>query len=177
MNRRRLDAESFRDSVLQISGRIDFATGGPGIQQFAQKPGPQATPKLDYDAFDWNRREAGRRSIYRVVWRGIQDPFMESMDFPDMALLSAHRPFSVSALQALSVFNNDFVLHHSQSLAERLTVEHESLADQVRDAVRLIYLRDPTPAEQAELFDYAERHGLAALCRVLFNSNEFLFVE
>ena len=177
MNRRPLDAESFRDAVLQISSRIDLTMGGPGIQQFTQSKGAQLTPKLDYDAFDWNHRAAARRSIYRVVWRGIADPFMESLDFPDLGLLAPKRGFSVSALQALTVYNNDFVLHHSQILAEKLKASHETLADQVTQACRLIYLREPSKEEVTILVDYAKQHGLAATCRVLLNSNEFVFVE
>lgn len=177
MNRRRLDAESYRDSILQISGRIDLTMGGPGIQQFTQSKGAQATPKLDYDAFDWDNPSAARRSIYRVVWRGIADPFMESLDFPDLGLLSPKRGESVSALQALSVFNNDFVLHHSQALAKSLESAQTTVDDQVAQAIRLIYLREAGNREIALLVSYAQKYGLAATCRVLLNSNEFLFVE
>jgi len=177
MNRRRLDAESFRDAVLQISGRIDLKMGGPGIQQFTQSKGAQLTPTLDYDAFHWNDPSAARRSIYRVVWRGIADPFMESLDFPDLGQLSPNRGFSVSALQALTVFNNDFVLHHSQVLADKLAASHATVDEQVTEACRLIYLREPATEEHAILVAYARQHGLAATCRVLFNSNEFLFVD
>ncbi|MGZ0166815.1 MAG: PSD1 and planctomycete cytochrome C domain-containing protein [Planctomycetales bacterium] len=177
MNRRRLDAESYRDSILQISGRINLTMGGPGIQQFMQSPGAQATPKLDYDAFDWNNPSAARRSIYRVVWRGIADPFMESLDFPDLGLLSPKRGESVSALQALSVFNNDFVLHHSQVLAKSLEETQTTIDDQVAQACRLVYLREPRQEENVLLAAYAQQHGLAATCRVLLNSNEFLFVD
>ena len=176
-NRRQLDAESFRDAVLQISGRIDWAMGGPGIQQFTQAKGAQLTPTLDYDAFDWNHPTAARRSIYRVVWRGIADPFMEALDFPDLGLLSPKRGSSVSPLQALTVFNNDFVLHHSQLLAARLEASHATLDEQVAEACRLIFLRDPADKENASLVAYAQQHGLAATCRVLFNSNEFVFVD
>ena len=177
MNRSRLDAESFRDAVLQISGRINFTMGGPGIQQFTQSKGAQATPKLDYDAFDWGDPSAARRSIYRVVWRGIADPFMESLDFPDLGLLAPKRGVSVSALQALTVFNNDFVLHHSQVLADQLTTQHPELQHQVAEACRLIFLREPRQEETALLAQYASQHGLAAMCRVLLNSNEFIFVD
>ena len=48
MNQKRLDAETFRDSVLQISGRLDLTMGGPGIKQFVERKGPQATPSLNY---------------------------------------------------------------------------------------------------------------------------------
>jgi hypothetical protein len=177
MNRRRLDAESFRDSVLQVSGRLDLTMGGPGIQQFVQSKGRQGTPNLDYKAFDWNNSNAARRSIYRVVWRGIADPFMESLDFPDLGILAPKREVSVSALQALALYNNDFVLHHAQVLADRLKQEHELLDQQVDQAVRLIYLREPTEQEAAALLAFRQEHGLAAACRVLFNSNEFIFVD
>jgi len=177
MNRRRLDAESFRDSILQISGRIDLTMGGPGIRQFTQSKGAQLSPKVDYEAFDWNDPSAGRRSIYRAVWRGSADPFMESLDFPDLGLLSPKRGESVSALQALSVFNNDFVLHHSHVLAKLLEASETTIASQISQACRLIYLREPDDEERVMLVAYAQKHGLAATCRVLLNSNEFLFVD
>jgi hypothetical protein len=177
MNRQRLDAESFRDAVLQISGRIDLTMGGPGIQQFTMTTGSQLTPKLHYDAFDWNSAAAGRRSIYRVVWRGISDPFMESLDFPDLGQLAPQRGDAVSALQALTFFNNDFVLHHAHVLADQLEASQSTLDDQLAEACRRVYLREPEPDELAMLVSYATDHGLAAVCRVLFNSNEFLFVD
>ncbi|NIP93757.1 MAG: DUF1553 domain-containing protein, partial [Akkermansiaceae bacterium] len=177
MNGRRLDADSYRDALLQISGRLDLTMGGPGVEQFVKSKGPQSTPKLDYDGYDWNHPGAARRSIYRVVWRGIADPFMEALDFPDLALLSPKRSASVSALQSLALFNNNFVLHHSLELAARLERQHAELGEQVRHAILLTHLRHPTGSELAELTAYARQHGLAALARVLFNSNEFLFVE
>ena len=177
MNRHRLDAESFRDAVLQISGRIDLKMGGLGVQQFTQSKGAQLTPKLDYGAFDWNHPSAARRSIYRVVWRGIADPFMESLDFPDLGLLSPKRGVSVSSLQALVVFNNDFVLHHSQLLADKLKANDATVDEQLAQACRLIYLRAPGKKENALLVAYAKQHGLAATLRILLNSNEFTFVD
>jgi len=176
-NRRPLDAESFRDAVLQISGRIDLKMGGPGIQQFSQSKGAQATPVLDYDAFDWTDPSAARRSIYRVVWRGIADPFMEALDFPDLGLLAPKRGSSVSALQALTVYNNRFVLHHCQLLEDNLKANYQTTHEQVAHACRLIYLREPSAEEVTILTKYAQKHGLSATCRVLFNSNEFLFVN
>lgn len=176
MNRQRLDAETFRDSALRIAGRIDWRMGGPGIEQFGKSKGPQATPALDYYAFDWNSEAARRRSIYRVVWRGIPDPFMETLDFPDLGLLPPRRSFSVSGLQALSLFNNDFVLHSSSWIAERIEKEKEA-PDQVRRAVQLCWQRSPTSKEEAIFSEYVGVHGLAAFCRILLNTNEFLFVD
>ena len=176
-NRRRLDAEIFRDQALQLSGRLDLRMGGPGVEQFSANEGIQNTPFLDYGGFDWNSPAAKRRSLYRVVWRGIPDPFMEAMDFPDLGLLSANREFSASPLQSLTLFNDNFVLAASQWLAARVEHEEQTMEDRVRRAVQLIFLREPATDELHDLSSYANAHGLAALCRVLLNSNEFLFVD
>ncbi|MEQ2007573.1 MAG: PSD1 and planctomycete cytochrome C domain-containing protein [Limisphaerales bacterium] len=177
MNSSRLDAESFRDAVLAVSGRMDLALGGPGTQHFKLSKGPQLTPKVDYTPFDWDAPGAGRRSIYRVVWRGIADPFMEALDFPDAALLQPTRSFSASALQALTLFNNDFVLRHSEHFAARVQKLGEDTPARVRAMVRLAFQRAATPEEVRAMSAYAEQHGLPALGRVLFNSNEFLFIN
>ncbi len=184
--RRRLDADMLRDAVLAVSGRVDWRMGGPSVQQFRSGPGPQLTPKLDYDAYDWNGPDAGRRSVYRFVWRGIADPFMETLDFPDAALLQPARSESVSALQALATLNNDFMLRHSEHFAQRLERDEGVAFDptgdgierrRARRAAQLAWQREPTDGELGALTSYASQHGWSALCRVLLNSAEFLYVE
>ena len=123
MNAMRLDGEQYRDSIRQISGRIDLTMGGPGIKHFVQTKGVFMTPNLSYDAYDWSRPDAGRRDIYRVVWRGIPDPFMEAMDFPNLGLLTPKRNHTFSPLQSLVLLNNDFVLKHADYLAKQLQQE------------------------------------------------------
>ena len=176
MNRSRLDADSIRDSVLAISGRLDLAMGGPSIPHYTSKPGAQTTPTLNYENFDWNSPGAARRSIYRVVWRGIADPFMDAIDFPDMALLSPVRSFSASPLQSLALFNNEFVLHHCERFAARLG-PFGGMERRIAEAFRLVFQRDATADEIADFTALANTHGLPAALRVLFNSNEFLFLN
>jgi mono/diheme cytochrome c family protein len=176
-NRLRLDADSFRDFTLATSGALDLTMGGPAIQHFKQSKGPQNTPALDYTGYDWNQPGAARRSIYRYVWRGIADPFMESLDFPDLGLLAPTRGFSVSSLQSLTLFNNDFVLHHSEVLARRVQHEAPILERQVARAIALAWLRPAEPRELVTLTAFAQAQGLPALGRALLNSNEFLFVD
>jgi len=177
MNRPRLDAETFRDSVLAASGRLDLTMGGPSIALFTSKPGPQSTPVLNYDNFERDSPGASRRSIYRLVWRAIADPFMDTLDFPDLGLLSPVRGFSASALQALALFNNEFVLHYSGHFAARLEKTDSTPEEQIRAAFAICYQRPPTPEELSGFTALAARHGLPAACRVLFNSNEFIFVD
>jgi hypothetical protein len=176
-NRQRIDAESYRDIVLQVAGRLDLTMGGPAVMHFKLGPPVQSTPTLDYAAFQWDQPGANRRSIYRFVFRNIVDPFMTALDFPDAAQLAPTRPFSASALQALVLWNDAFVLHQSERLAERVEKMSPDSVSRVESAIRLVFLRESTAEEQREFGAYAEKYGLAALCRVLFNSNEFLFVN
>ena len=177
MNRHRLDADCVRDAVTTVSGQLDLTMGGPGVSHFLSSPGPQLTPVLDYESFDWSTPGANRRSIYRVVWRGIQDPFMEALDFPDMGSLSPVRGFSASPLQSLVLWNNKFMLYHAEKFAGRLESYGGSTTDQIIAGVRLCWLREPSAQELTELQAVAVSDGMAAMCRVLLNSSEFLFVD
>ncbi len=175
--RPRLDAESFFDGVLLVSGLLDDTRGGPAIARFTQKPGAQLTPILDYDAYDLASPGANRRSIYRVVWRGIPDPLFDALDFPDLGLLAPVRGFSASSLQALVLANNRFVLHAAGALAARAEAATGDTPGRVRFMVRRAWLREPDADELADFVPLADRHGLAAVARALFNSDEFLFVD
>lgn len=175
-NRLRLDADAFRDYVLMAAGRIDFTMGGPPIKHFQQSPGIQLTPVLDYAAYDWGNAGSSRRSIYRCVWRGIPDPMMSALDFPDLGLLAPTRTNSISPLQALALYNNNFVLFHSQMLARKISENTTDVDQQINDALWRTIQRAPSSLELEQYRDFVQRHGLAALCRVLLNTNEFLFV-
>jgi len=174
---RRLDAEAFRDEVLALSGRLDLRMGGQAAQLFKLSKPIQSTPTVSYQNFDWASPGANRRSIYRFVYRGLQDPFMDALDFPDAAQLAPTRPFSASPIQALALLNDDFVLFHCERFAERLERESASPKRRVREAFRLVFQREPTKKETVDFGNYAKQHGLSAMCRVLLNSNEFLFVD
>jgi hypothetical protein len=177
MTSQRLDADAYRDAVLLASGRLNNQQEGPAVAHFSSRPGAQLTPYLDYGDFDWNGPQATRRSIYRVVWRGIPDPVFDALDFPDLGLLAPTRGFSASPLQALTLLNNRFVLHHAAHLAKRVQAEAGELPIQIGAAVRHTWQRDPTPDELVQLQALAAGHGLQAVCRLLLASNEFLFVE
>lgn len=177
MSRRRLDADSYRDAVLLVSGELDLKRGGPGDAHFTTTPGPQVTPVLHYDQFDLNRPDANRRSIYRVVWRGIPDPLMDALDFPDLGLLAPTRGFSASPLQSLVLLNNRFVLHFAHKLAERAANSETKIPGQIRQIILWTWLREPTTEELNQLTELAQQHGLVSVCRLVLNSNEFLFVE
>ena len=177
MNRTRLDAESIRDAVLTVSGRLDALMGGPSVKQFIQTPGIHVTPMVDYLHFDVDSRENFRRSVYRFIFRTLPDPFMETLDCADASQLTPVRSTSVTALQALTMLNNRFVVRQCQHIAARLEKSAVELDAQIRIAYELILGRPATPHEVELVSDYARRHGLANAVRMLLNSNEFMFVN
>ncbi len=176
-NRARLDAEQVRDAILAISGRLDRTPGGPSDQQFDLKPGIHVTPKVDYGKFDWDRPQGHRRSVYRFVFRTLPDPLVECLDGADASALTPKRSESVTAPQALALLNNEFILVHAKATAARLEKHSPERAKQIDLACRLAWGRAPTAAEAKLFAAYADKHGLANLCRVLFNTNEFLFAD
>ncbi|RIK76680.1 MAG: hypothetical protein DCC68_18750, partial [Planctomycetota bacterium] len=177
MNRTRLDAECVRDAVLLISGRLDLRMGGPSDRQFDLKPGIHVTPLVDYAKFDLDSAAGRRRSIYRFLFRTLPDPFMESLDCPSGDQITPQRVNSVTVQQALAMWNDAFVARHCEHIASRLTERGGTPDEHVAGALRATLGREPREGERAELVAYAEKHGLANLCRALLNTNEFLFVN
>ncbi|MFI5460869.1 MAG: PSD1 and planctomycete cytochrome C domain-containing protein, partial [Isosphaerales bacterium] len=176
-NRRRLDAESVYDAILAVAGRLDPTMSGPSVRQFSLRPGVHVTPVIDYSQYDWNSPGSCRRSVYRFLFRTLPDPFFDSLDSADASQLTAVRNESTTPLQALELLNNPFVIHQSEAFARRLERAAARVDLQVRLAFELAYGREATTDEVEFLSGYAGRHGLANLCRLIVNSNEFLFVN
>ena len=175
MNRYRLDAESVRDAVLFVAGKLDTTMGGPGAQMFWFKN--DHSPIYDYARFDPDAEGGHRRSIYRFIVRSVPDPFMERLDCPDPSLLAPKRTTTLTAIQALALWNNPFMLRMSEHFAARLREAAPDPQRQIAQAAHLLYGRDPSPQEQQLYMDYAAKHGLDNLARLLFNTNEFLFLD
>jgi hypothetical protein len=167
MNRTRLDAESTRDAVLAASGKLDLTMGGPAIRMFFFKD--DHSPVYDYSRFDPETPGANRRSIYRFTVRSVPDPFLDRLDCPDPSVITPKRTTTLTAVQALVMWNDPFVIRAAGDLAAQ--------APSVKDAVRRVWLRDPSAQEEQRFTEYSRKHGHANLCRLLLNTNEFLFVD
>jgi hypothetical protein len=175
MNRQRLEAESIRDAVLQVTGKLDTRMGGPSDQLFFFKD--DHSPIYDYERFDVDSPGAFRRSVYRFTVRSVPDPFMECLDCADPSLLTPRRNTTLTALQALSLLNNQFMVRQAEHFADRLRSISDEPARQITAAFELALSRPPTGDEIETLTKYIARHGLANGCRVILNSNEFVFVD
>jgi hypothetical protein len=177
MNGTRMDAECVRDAVLQVSGKLDLTMGGPSVKQFIQTPGIHVTPNVDYQSFDQDSPECNRRSVYRFLFRTLPDPFMESLGCPDGSQLCPVRDESFTALQALSLLNNRFIVRQSEHAADRLAKAASDLPGQIKALYLSALAREPTAEESRRWQEYAQRHGMSNVCRLMLNSNEFVFVQ
>ena len=190
-NRPRLSGEQVRDTLLQLSGRLVLEAGGPPAVQFLSRGDATfmsgGNPAfLDYDQFDPDSPAARRRAIYRFLFRTVPDPFLDTLDCPDGGAITPVRSESTTAVQALAMWNDRFLLRHCEHIAGRLAVQRansagtpgpeqaEALAEA---ACRLILLRPPQEQERQRLTAHLRRHGLAPVCQLLLNSNEFLYVD
>lgn len=176
MNRRKLDAESVRDSFLSVSGVLNPRMGGASFQDFVIEK-PEHSPHYEYHLHDPGNPASHRRSIYRFLVRSQPQPFMAALDCADPSMQVARRNESQSALQALALLNNPLALTLAERFARRLEREDSGLSGQITRAHELALGRPPAPERLLELRQFAQSHGLPNTCRLLFNLNEFLFID
>ncbi len=156
MNRSRLDAESVRDAVLQISGSLDNKMGGPSVKQFIQTPGPHVTPIVDYINFDVDNPANCRRSVYRFIFRTLPDPFMDALDCPDASQLTPQRGTSVTACRRWRCSTTNSSSARANIWPTRFS-QSGGCAAQVAQMFHLILGRDPTVQEDEAVSAYAKQ--------------------
>jgi hypothetical protein len=178
-NRRRLDAESLRDSMLAVSGNLDRTVGG----------GLHSGPNLDY--VGEVKYESNRRSLYLPVVRGKLYPFFLTFDFPDPGVTVGRRATTTVAPQALFLLNNRLVKDQADALAGKLLAEKPDARPGF--LYRYALLREPTPAEVERMTRFVtafadgmksepdagkrERAAWAAAAQAVLASSEFCTVE
>ncbi len=173
-NPRRLEAESIRDVVLFVSGKLNLERGGPGFEDFQYQDA--YAPIYTYITAD--KPELWRRSIYRYIVRTTPNRFLTTLDCPDPANLTPSRMTTTTPLQSLALYNNDFMLRQARYLAERIKQEDGSGEHaQIRRAFEIAFGRQPTESELILATDFVHQQGLFGLCRSLLNSNEFIYVD
>ena len=194
MRTRRLESEVIRDSMLAISGKLDKTLGGPPIPTRVESDGMVI---LDEDRLT-SPGEKYRRSLYLVARRRFNLSMLGVFDHPVMSTNATHRQASAVVLQSLMMLNDAEVNEQSGFFAERvLETAGAQVEDQIDAAFRMALGRSPAPDEMGWARGFYDResaryraaaHGvsdaappsqaaLGGLCHVLFNSNEFLYVE
>jgi hypothetical protein len=170
---RRLDAESIRDSILMVSGKLDQRPGGPGFSFFE----PNENYVRVYNPRATWPENTFRRMVYGTVVRQRPDGVFGAFDCPDAGQIAPKRTSSTTPLQALNLLNSGFILDQSEFLARRL--EREAGANweaQVRLAFRLAFQREATEDELNDSSDFVRNQNLPLFCRALLNANEFVYL-
>jgi mono/diheme cytochrome c family protein len=189
MNLRRLDAETLRDSLLAVGGKLDPAMFGPPVMLKYHPDGRQTVAEDDAGRY--------RRSVYLLARRTYPLTFLRLFDYPIIDASCTRRTPSATPLQSLALMNAEFMVDNSGLLADRvetLSGENASIEKKIATAYLLTLARKPAADEvslceehlkkQQDLFTQsnmpppqAARQALASLGQTLLSSNEFLYIE
>lgn len=174
--RRRVESEVIRDSILMKSDRLDLTMGGSMLVS-------RSNAYVDRGKLK-EHSLVPRRTVYLPVYRSSGYDGQKAFDAPDPAVPDGNRRTSAVASQALYLMNSELVHESSKNLAKALLLKTTNLSIRERSSWMIKHLlgRDATDEEclKGEQFvqDYGdEKEAWAAFARVLFSSNEFLYVE
>jgi hypothetical protein len=171
---RRLTAEEIRDTMLSVAGRLDLTMGGPGFRLYDYLQDNVAT----YIPLDRPGPATYRRAVYHHNARAAPMDLLADFDQPDCAFGAPKRDETTTPLQALTMLNHQFTLDLAAHWADR--IEKEAGADpaeQIERAYWLAFSRPPRPRQSEACRELMTQHGLVALCRVLFNASEMIYLE
>ncbi len=164
---RKLDVESWRDSMLVATGELDRRVGGA----------PQELSEV----------ANVRRTVYGLVRRRELSDVLRLHDFPDPVSHSGSRTLTTTPLQQLFVLNSSFLQTRAAALARRVLSEHpQDMPAQIRAAHRWLFARAATDEDiqfGSEFLATSQAEGLIAdqawrhYAQVLLASNELQFVE
>ncbi|MFM7151094.1 MAG: DUF1553 domain-containing protein, partial [Gemmataceae bacterium] len=175
-NRQKLDSEQLRDTLVMLSGKMNGTMYGPGFMDFVIEK-PEHSPHYQYHLHDPEDPSSHRRTVYRFVVRSQQQPFLTCLDCADASMLVDRRNESVTPQQALALSNSRFALVMARHFGNRMTAWNKPPDETIRRAY-LESLGRPATAEEIRLLvPLLSREGTSALARLLFNLNEFTYLD
>ena len=196
-NRRRLEAEALRDSILAVAGTLDSNMGGT-LLPTPNRAYVTSTANINPVVYD-----PPRRSLYLPVVRSALYDVFQAFDFADPSVQSGRRDTTTVAPQALFLMNSDLVLKQTHELARQLLAPPDRTdSDRVVELYQRALGRPPRTLEIERGLGFVRRYGQAAtssapaessaaatapglpaerawqaLCRAVLASNEFIYVE
>ena len=195
MNSQRLEAESLRDSILFVSGKLNPQPGGPGIKPRLRADLLPASQRNKWPALTTEGPAQWRRSVYIYVKRQLLMPMMELFDAPTTTDSCAERTRSVVPTQALVLMNDEFVEDQAGFLAQRAVAEtggdlpkaiermhllalaRVTTSERLKQATVFVTARESAYEKEAGAKETPRQRALTDLAHVLFNSSEFIYVE
>jgi hypothetical protein len=187
-DRRRLDAESLRDALLAVSGKLDL-----------RRPGPHPFPPID--KWGWTQHNPFKelypthhRSVYLMTQRFQRHPYLALFDGPDTNTTTDRRTSSTVPLQALFMMNDPFMTEQAEGFARRLIAASTDPAKRIDMAHQWAWSRPPHSEEMDRSLRYlrqyqeqlakigvsSERQELetwTSYARIMLSANEFVYLE
>jgi hypothetical protein len=172
MNRRRLDFEAMRDSLLDVCGQLDLKEGGPSVELTGDKP-------------------SARRAVYGFIDRQNLPGLFRTFDYASPDSTSPMRFQTTVPQQALFMMNSPFVMGLAQHLSELPEVASQgALKAKIRELYERVYGRAPTSWEESAGMGFVNSVQTAGdrkdakgptpwalYAQVLLSSNEFLYID
>lgn len=203
---RRLDAETLRDAMLAVSGRLNQKRHGPPVPVMADIVGQFVIGKENLNAGRPGpvipmKGEEFRRTVFIQARRSRPLTALDTFDLPRMEPNCEKRTNSTVATQSLFLMNSDFLSEMADALADRVRREAgTNPGEQVRHAWQLANCRQPEEPEVVAALEYLDSQtahftahpvkeaggkatraaadvALSSLCQLLLSSNEFLYVD
>ena len=170
-NRKRLTAESIRDTILSVSGQLSMQQGGPTIRKFSQ--------------YDWGYEfNTIRRSVYVPLFRNTLLEGLETFDVANPNVVSGRRSETTLPTQALYLMNSPFVNAEAERAGERIIRYGATDAERVRLVYRLALGREPSAVEVDVVMKFIEESktgeksgAWSALVHSLFGSVDFRHLD
>ena len=193
--RRRLDAEQLRDSLLLCSGRLDRSMGGPSFKAPINDEALEGLSRKGEAYKASPADESRRRGVYMFSKRSLAVPMMAVFDSCDTTAPTGKRDVSTVAPQALTLLNNEWVHGESHAMAARVLATSTNQEQRVVSAWRMVLSREPSDRERIASIDFVsqgksnsnvgvgnseaneELRAFAALCHTLINTNEFIYLD
>jgi hypothetical protein len=188
--RRRLDAESIRDTLLMLGGSLELPSTPPGPHPFPPARDWKFTQHSPFKAV----YETNGRSVYLMTQRIQRHPMLAIFDGADPAASTPSRLTTTTPVQALFLLNDPLLHEQSRRFAQRLLAEKKDDAARLALAYELSLSRPPRPEETAASLrflesvrsklnvsgtagDKTDAEAWQAVARVMLRLNEFVYVD
>jgi hypothetical protein len=186
MNRVRMDAEGYRDSILAATGQLNRKSGGPGVL-IDLEPEVRSLifteqEQVELWPVDEDPAERCRRSIYVYRKRNVHYPMFDAFDAPDALTPCPVRAVSTHSPQALVMFNSRFAQESANAFARLLLELPVRDGARVKEAFLRCYARKPSREEIRQALRFissgtgTEQSRWSDFALALINSNEFIYV-
>jgi hypothetical protein len=156
MNPQRLEAESYRDTLLRASGRLDTKMYGPSE--------------------DLQQATNVRRTVYGRVSRSRMNSMLKNYDFPDPMQPASVRDLTTTPLQQLFVMNGPVITECANALGASVKDLPDTSA-KLRELFRKVLARDPSPKEMDLALSYVNKGSIEEYAQVLLATNEVIFLQ